>query len=118
MSKFFKSFYFAFKGIAYATTTQRNLQVHILAVIVVSAAGIYFHISTLEWIAVCCCFALVISLELMNTAIELLSDALHPAPNAIIGKAKDVAAAAVLIAAIFAIIIAALIFGKHIFYAF
>jgi diacylglycerol kinase (ATP) len=118
MSKFIKSFYFAFKGIAYAATTQRNLQVHLLAVIVVSATGIYFHISTLEWIAVFCCFALVISLELMNTAFELLADALHPGPNAIIGKAKDVAAAAVLIAAIFAVIIAILIFGKYIFNAF
>lgn len=115
MKKFFWSFVYAFRGVYYAIYSQRNMKVHLLAVAVVSFAGIFLGISAFEWLAILLCFALVIGLEMVNTAIELLADKLHPEKNEQIGRVKDVAAGAVLVAAVFSILIALLIFGKYFF---
>jgi diacylglycerol kinase len=116
MIKFLKGFVFAFKGILSALLSERNMKVHLLAVIVVSVAGCCFQISTTEWLAVLLCFALVISLEMVNTAIEILADRISPGKDEAIGKAKDIAAGAVLIAAIFSVVIAIMVFGKHLWH--
>jgi len=92
------------------------MKVHLLAVIVVSAAGFYFQITTTEWLAVLLCFVLVISLEMVNTAIEILANKINPEKDEAIGRAKDVAAGAVLVAAIFAVVIAGIVFGKHLWH--
>jgi diacylglycerol kinase (ATP) len=113
MRKIIKSFGFAFKGLWLAVSTQRNMQIHLLAVVLITSAGFYFQISAYEWIAVSLCFALVISLEMINTAIEIFADKLHPEKNEQIGKVKDIAAGAVLVAAIFAVVVAGLVFGKY-----
>lgn len=115
MRKLLCSFFYAFTGIFVAVRSQRNMKIHLLAVAVVSAAGAYYKISSSEWLAVFLCFALVITLEMMNTAIELLADKLHPEKNKQIGKVKDVAAGAVLVAAMFSVAIAVVVFGKYFF---
>jgi diacylglycerol kinase (ATP) len=114
MNRFIKSFYYATKGILSALLSERNMKVHLLAVVVVSAAGFYFHITRTEWLAVILCFALVISLEMLNTAIEILADKINPEKDEAIGKAKDIAAGAVMVAAIFSVAVAVIIFGKYI----
>jgi diacylglycerol kinase len=114
--KFFKSFFYAVKGIVFAIIKERNMKVHLLSVIVVSAAGFYFHISQTEWIAVVVCFALVISLEMINTAIEMLADKFSPHKDDIIGSIKDISAGAVFVAAIFSIVIAWLVFRKYLWH--
>ncbi len=111
--KFFKGFLFAAKGIAFVVLKERNMKVHLLAVLTVTLAGFYFNITNTEWIAVCLCFALVIGLEMLNTAIEILADKLHPQQNEQIGRVKDIAAGAVMVAAIFAVVIAVFIFWKY-----
>lgn len=113
MIKFFKGFGFAFAGIWQMLLQERNFKVHVLALLVVISAGLYFHITTQEWINILLVSALVLSLEAINTAIEKLCDmhtkGIHPQIKLI----KDVAAGAVLIAAIFALVIAFLIFTKY-----
>jgi diacylglycerol kinase (ATP) len=115
MINFLKGFVFALKGIFSALLSEKNMKVHALAVVVVSVAGYYFHITATEWLAVIFCFALVISLEMVNTAIEILADKISPAKDEAIGKAKDIAAGAVLVAAIFSALVAMMVFGKYIF---
>jgi diacylglycerol kinase (ATP) len=70
--------------------------------------GFIFKISHTEWIGVC--IALVLSLELINTSIEKTIDLLHPDFNERAGEIKDMAAAAVLVAAIISVIIGLIIF--------
>ena len=108
--KFLKSFVYAFKGVGIALG-QQNMRVHFLAVFVVFSAGWYFSISQTEWLAIILIVTLVLTLEMVNTAIELTIDLLHPEQHNTAGKVKDLAAGAVLIAAIAALIIAGIIFG-------
>ena len=110
LSKRIDSFRYAFKGMAALFAGQANARIHLLAAAAAAAAGFYFNISAGEWIAVVICIALVISLEAVNTALEYLTDLVSPERHPLAGKAKDVAAAAVLIAAIGSAIVGLLIF--------
>jgi diacylglycerol kinase len=74
------------------------------------ALGFFLSLSMGEWIALVLCIALVLVAELLNTAIEYLCDALHPDLHPEIGRAKDVAAGAVLIAALAAMTVGAILF--------
>lgn len=112
--KFIMSFVYALKGI-YASLEEQNMRVHVLAMIVAISAAFYFQVSNLEWLAIILICALVLSLEAFNSALEALADSVQKEENPLIGKAKDMAAAAVLIAAIAAIFIAGIIFGDKIF---
>lgn len=106
-----KSFYFAFKGIADLLSGRHpNAMVHLVAVVSVCIAGYFFKISTSEWLAVILCFIAVITLEAMNSAIEYVVDLASPEFHPLAKKAKDMAAGAVLLAAIGTVVIAAIIF--------
>lgn len=106
-----KSFYFAFKGIADLFSGRHpNAMVHLMAVVSVCIAGYFFKISTSEWLAVILCFIAVITLEAMNSAIEYVVDLASPDYHPLAEKAKDMAAGAVLLAAIGSVIIALIIF--------
>lgn len=113
MGAFFKSFVFAYKGIKEGAK-QRNLKIHFLFAILSILLGFYFSISITEWLMVCLCIGFVISLELINTAIEYLVNWISPEQHPMAGKIKDLGAGAVLIAAITAIMIGIVIFGKYI----
>lgn len=108
------SFRYAFRGIADLVCTQVHARFHLVSMLVVTAAGFYWHIAAGEWLAIVLCMALVISLEAMNTALEYLTDLVSPAYHPLAGKAKDAAAAAVLLAAIGAAIVGVIIFGPRI----
>ena len=73
-------------------------------------AGFLLGISRLEWVAIVICILLVTAAEAMNTALEYLTDLVSPGFHELAGKAKDAAAAAVLITAIGAVIVGLLIF--------
>ncbi|MES2006037.1 MAG: diacylglycerol kinase family protein [Bacteroidota bacterium] len=105
-----KAFQHAFNGLFQFVKKDRNGKLHLLACCLVIAGGFFFKISSFEWMIVLLCFALVISLEMCNHALEKLADAVHEAHHPLIKTAKDVAAAAVLWSAIIAAIIGALIF--------
>jgi diacylglycerol kinase (ATP) len=104
------SFRHAFRGLATAFRTQPNLRLHCLAATAALALGAFLHISPGEWIALTFAIALVLSAELFNTALEFLADRITTDQDPLIGKAKDISAAAVLLLALAAALTGALIF--------
>lgn len=104
------SFRYAIKGIWVLVSTQANAQIHLLAICFVLILGFYTQISRTEWCIIILTCALVMALEAVNTAIETLTDLVSPEYHILAGKTKDIAAGAVLIAAIGAVIIGGLIF--------
>lgn len=93
-----RSFRYAIQGIFDLFLSQGNAQVHLLAVVVIVGLGLYLGLSAVEWCLILICMALVLSLEAMNTAVEYIVDLISPELHPLAGKAKDVAAAAVLLA--------------------
>lgn len=115
MSKFFKSFRYAFNGIFYTIKTQNNAKVHLFIGSLVICLSLYLKIALWEWEILSLVIGLVLAMEIMNTAIESLADALSTKQNTKIGIAKDCAAGAVLVTAIAAISIGLLIFIPKLF---
>lgn len=113
MNKFLKGFSFAFAGIWYALKTQVNMRFHLVAAIVVVGAGLFFKLPTIEWFAVGIAITLVWSAELFNTAIESLTDLATKEIHPLAKVAKDAAAGAVLICAVFALLVGLKVFGKY-----
>ena len=103
----------AFSGLAYMLRTQVHARIHLLAVVVVVSVGFLTGLAASEWTVLVLSMALVLSFEAMNTALEALADALHPSHHPLVGKAKDLAAAAVLVSAFASVIIGTLIFIPH-----
>lgn len=101
-NRFFRSLFYAFRGIRHVFGTEANMKIHIVFTFLVIVSGLFFKISTVEWMFCLSCFGLVISMEMINTAIEKLVDYISPEFNSIAGKIKDITAGAVLISAIFA----------------
>lgn len=112
--RFFKSFVFAGKGIAYAFRTQPNFRFEMFSAVAVVAAGWYFRITPAEWIICLVCIASVLFAELVNTSLETLTDLISPEYNPLAGKAKDLSAAAVLVTAVLAAVIGLIIFVPYI----
>lgn len=106
----YKSFGYAFEGIFTGIRKERNMKLHCLAMLCVICAGIYFHISALEWCICIVLFGLILSLELVNTAVEAVVDLVTEEKKPLAKIAKDTAAGAVLIAAIMAAIAGCVIF--------
>src|SRR5258708_1386450 len=115
MNRFINSVGFAWRGIRKAFSEQRNLKFHFSAAFAVVAAGFYFEIAAEEWMVLVLIIGFVVALELLNTAMEELVNVVSPEHQSKAGKIKDIAAGAVLIAAITAVIIGFLIFHKYIF---
>ena len=109
-----KSFTFAWKGILTCAGHEQNITFHILAAIVVIAAGFFFGISHIEWMVVMLCIGMVIAAELFNSAIERLVDLVSPQWNKIAGEVKDIAAGAVLVTAIAAAIVGLIVFLPYV----
>lgn len=105
-----QSFRYAFQGIITLFTTQPNAIIHLIAALVAVAMGLWLGLSSIEWSVLTLTIAVVLSAEAVNTAIEFVVDLVSPDYHPLAGKAKDVAAAAVLILAIAAVIVGILIF--------
>lgn len=106
----YKSFGYAFQGIFNTIRTERNIKIHCAAAILVTIFGIWLQISKTEWMICFVLFGLILALELVNTAVEATVDLFTEERKPLAKKAKDAAAGAVLIAAIFAAVIGILIF--------
>ena len=106
----YKSFGYAFQGIFNTIRTERNIKIHCAAAILVTIFGIWLQISKTEWMICFILFGLILALELVNTAVEATVDLFTEERKPLAKKAKDAAAGAVLIAAIFAAVIGILIF--------
>jgi diacylglycerol kinase len=100
---FIRSFGYAFEGIYYTLRTQRNMRVHAGIGLVAVVLGLWLGISVVEWAVLLVMMALVFTLEMMNTVVEALVDLMTDAYHPLAKIAKDVAAGAVLVAAILAV---------------
>ena len=108
-----QSFADAGRGIATLLASQANAWIHLAASVAAIALGAWLGLGAGEWCWIAVAIALVWVTEALNSALEALSDAVHPAQDPRIGRAKDLAAGAVLVAAIAAAVIGALLFGPR-----
>lgn len=105
-----RSFGPALAGLAWALRTQRNLQVHAIATLLVGGLGVWLHLAAWEWCAVLLAVGLVWTAELLNTAIEVLADRVSQEREEPVRRVKDAAAAAVLMAALGALGVGLMVF--------
>lgn len=92
---FRRSFLFAIQGFRTAVATERNIKVMLGAAVFAVVMGIVLRIDLLSWAIVLVCCGVVISAELLNTAVETVVDLVSPEFHPLAGRAKDIAAAAV-----------------------
>ena len=110
LKKRLNSFRYAMAGIVSMVGSQVNVKLHLFAAAFVMLAGWYFDLSKTEWCLVALAIAFVLVAEAFNTALEHLTDLVSPGHHPLAGKAKDVAAGAVLLAAIGATAVGLLVF--------
>jgi diacylglycerol kinase len=105
-----QSFGYAMAGLIKAFLLENNMKIHVLAAIVSVVLGVWLHISFLEWAMIVICIAMVISFELMNTAVEKICDRISKDIHPLTKFIKDVSAAAVLVVSIASLAAGLLIF--------
>jgi len=108
-----KSFGYAFKGIATVFRSEPNAKIHLLATGLVIGAGLYFGITPLDWALIGIAICAVWAAEAFNTSLEELTNLVSPDYHPQAGKAKDTAAAGVLLTAFGALVIGIYVFLPH-----
>jgi undecaprenol kinase len=109
-SNIISSFKYAFEGLYHAAKRERNFKFHLFAAMVVIIAGCFSRLSALEWSLIILCISGMLSLELINSALERVVDLASPEIHQLAKLAKDMGAAAVLVFAGASAIIGILIF--------
>lgn len=110
MRAFLSRLDFALQGWLHFFRTEANGRIQAVIAAMVVVAGFFFGVSAQEWLWILLCIGLVTGLEMVNTAIETLANRLHPERHPDIKIVKDVAAGAVLWAAVISVMIGAVIF--------
>jgi diacylglycerol kinase (ATP) len=110
-----KAFGFAFSGLFQAFKQEVHLKLHLVIAFLVIGLGFFFDITKADWIIILACITLVISFEMFNSVIEKLCDIVMPGQHPKIKYIKDVAAAAVLVASLFAFIVGLMVFLPYFF---
>jgi len=105
----FKSLRKAVQGLTWLVRTQANARLHLIATLIVTITGLAIKLTTEQWGLLILALTLVWIAEAINTALENIADALYPAHHPMIGRAKDIAAAGVLLSAIGAVLIGILV---------
>lgn len=113
-----KSFTYAFRGLLKVFREEQNLTVHTFAAVIVIAAGLYFNVSRIEWALLLLSIFIVFLMEIVNSAIERVTDILKPRIHEYVKEIKDIMAAAVMLASFFAILIGVLVFLPQILQIF
>lgn len=106
-----KSFAYAFRGLRFAVRTQHNLWIDMFFVVIVVGLMLWLGLGPVKCAIIVGTMGFVLSIEVLNTAVEVLVDLVSPEWNARAAQAKDVAAAAVLLSAIASAIIGVLVLG-------
>jgi diacylglycerol kinase len=106
-----ESFRYAFAGIWYTIRTQRNAQIHLAIAVAIFVLGFVLELNLIEWAILTLTIGFVISVEMLNTVAEAAMDYATPEINPQVKIVKDVAAGAVLMAAITAVMVGLLILG-------
>jgi diacylglycerol kinase len=100
-----KSFQYAWNGISYCFRTQANFRIHLLGFIFMLMSAFYFRFEKMEWMICLILSALVFFAELVNTAIESVVDLSTTELSELAKVAKDCAAGAVIVLAVFAVVV-------------
>jgi diacylglycerol kinase len=103
----------AFRGLRYGLQGQASFQVHFLAALAVIVAGLLVQLTTVEWALIALAIGLVFAAELANTSLEWLARAVSEQHDERIGKALDLASAAVLAASLTAVVVGLCVFGPR-----
>ena len=111
----YKSFTYAFRGLFKTLREEQNLQIQSLVALFVLILGWYFNIEQWQWAVLALVIGLVILMELINSAVERITDVLKPRLDNYVKEIKDIMAAVVMLASIMAIIIGLIIFFPFLF---
>ena len=111
------SFKYAFSGVRKALREEPKLRIHFVAGVLVILAGFFFNISKEDWIIIIILTGLVISVELTNTAIEVVVNQFTSQEHPGAELAKDISAGAVLVVAITSALVGLVIFAPHYLWA-
>lgn len=114
MRTLFGSFRHAFRGIRYAFLRERNFQIELGLAALAIVLSFALPLSQAERAAIFLVIALVLPMELLNTACERVMDMLKPGLHPYAKVVKDLAAAAVLISALLAALVGVAVFLPHI----
>jgi len=110
---FIVGFGYASRGLWYVLRTQRNMRVHLVIAALAILTGIILHISATEYALIFVTIAIVLTAEMFNTVFELSIDLASPEYHPLAKIAKDIAAGAVLLSAIFAVVVGLFVFVPH-----
>ncbi len=113
---FVKSFFFALQGLRTAVLNERNIKVMLAGGAFALIAGLIVGLDLIEWAIVILCCGIVISSELVNTAIETVVDLVSPEFHPLTGRAKDIAAASELVLCTAVGVVGILVFVHAIFF--
>lgn len=118
VSRLFKSFGYAFKGLYKTFREEQNLRLQTAASLITMALAVYFRLSRAEWVLLVLVICLVLVAEIINSAVERITDVLKPRINSYVKEIKDIMAAAVLITSLAAIIAGLIIFWPQVYKLF
>ena len=110
-STLWRSFGWAFEGLAYGWRSQRNLKIHAAISVGITLLGLWAGLPRHDWAVIALTIGIVVAAELMNTALEAVVDLASPERRPLAKAAKDTAAAAVLSLALAAVVVGALLVG-------
>lgn len=110
IGRLIKSFRYSIKGLIKTWKEEQNLQIQSLVALLVLFLAFYFKISPGEWALLILSISLVLTIELINSAVERITDILKPRINGYVKEIKDIMAGAVLLISIMSVIVGLIIF--------
>jgi undecaprenol kinase len=112
-SRLLKSFTYAFRGLAKVFREEQNLQIQISAGFVVFLIGVWVDLSRMEWVALFMVSMIVLLMEVVNSAVERITDLFKPRINTYVKEIKDIMAAAVMLSSIGAVVVGIIVLGPY-----
>lgn len=109
-----RSFQYAFRGLLKVAKEEQNFQVELIALVLVALLALVLRVSYTDWAILIIVSALVLVMEIINSAIEAISDALKPKLDNYVKRIKDIVAAGVMVTALGAVIVGIIIFSQYI----
>ncbi len=110
LRRFFISFKYSFDGLKYAYLNEQSMLLHLISTIIIIVLGIFFKISLIEWIICITLLTCIMSIELLNTAIEATVDLVTKEKRELAKIAKDTSSASAGMISIFSLVVFLLIF--------
>ena len=113
VARLIKSFTYAFRGLFKTFHEEQNLKIQTFFAVLAVVCGIFFRINRVEWLALILAIGMVLILEIVNSAVERVTDVLKPRINTYVKEIKDIMAAGVMLASITAAAVGLVIFIPH-----